>query len=109
MQGCFKEHPEHYGDEFGDDDDELDEAIEGSEGQNSPAVAKTESPPPSAAQQASSETSMNSSNGAKGDSSSAERVNAATDQVASQHPEPQSETDELVPKAWHDTTEKNKS
>ena len=109
MQGCFKEHPDHYGDEFGDDDDELDEAIEGSEAQNTPAIAKTESPSPAPVQQTSSEASTDSSSDTHADSSSAKRVKAATDQVASQHPEPQSETDELVPKAWHDTTEKNKS
>lgn len=81
MQNCFREHPEIYGSEM--DEEEVDAQLDA---QGQQTAAASEAPP---AQQ-----------GTVAESESRSRVQAASEQVKQQGP--MDETDEMVPKAWHD-------
>ena len=107
MQTCFREHPDHYGDELSGDD-EADE-------EESPAIRAPkiddEGPTPAAStpphRSAISSGHIESPEG--GEFPEGKRAKATSPGLAIKHPEPQAESDELVPKARHDTTEKNRS
>ncbi|KAL1305314.1 hypothetical protein AAFC00_002216 [Neodothiora populina] len=96
MQNCFREHPDIYGAEIDDDEAPEDEAPapEGAENdgaaQPAAAVARGEkvADGPSHPDEAQGKT---------------ERAQAALKQVKAEHGEPISETDEIVPKAWHES------
>lgn len=100
MQNCFREHPDIYGAEL--DDDETEAALEreqsGSEAHNASDADSTPSSP----------AASKGEKVADGPDHPAEvqgkrqRSQAATEQVKAQHGEPTSESDEVVPKAWHD-------
>lgn len=102
MQECFKAHPDHYGDELsGDEDDidDMDEASVSSPGRTIPEPRETFAP-------TTVQDDVHYQH--KDKPSHAERKQTVSDQAARSHSEPTSESNELVPKEWHDTTEKNK-
>lgn len=102
MQNCFREHPDVYGAEL-EDTEEAVAPPEGAEGQQvsvatepkdaAQAPAKVEKAPESLQQTPKIDSARQSEQ---------ERVKAATEQVQRDHGEPTSETNEAVPKAWHD-------
>ena len=109
MQECFRAHPDHYGDELnGDDDtDEMDEEPHSKTGQaGSGTKEASASAPPSSQISTLSHVLAKSEN--SDEPPEAMQGKAATEKTTAQRPESKTETDELVPKAWHDTTEKNK-
>ena len=109
MQECFRAHPDHYGDELnGDDDmDEMDEEPHSKTGQaGSQTEEASASVPLSSPISTLSHVPAESNN--SDDPPEAMQGKAATEKTTAQHLESKPETDELVPKAWHDTTEKNK-
>jgi len=88
MQNCFREHPDVYGNELDDDDAPPAEDVQGQPAPheiNAPQDSSPTAPASGTAKQAEEE-----------------RVSAATEQVRQDHG-PVSESDEAVPKAWHDT------
>lgn len=85
MQNCFREHPELYGSEL--DEEEVDAQIE-AEGQQ--IGAPESQPAPVAATQ-----------------SSRQPAEPAATVPAKRGGAPLDETDEIVPKAWHDTRDSN--
>ena len=96
MQDCFREHPDIYGSELDEDEEEQED------GHSTDAS--------SAATTASSNSISTSKPGGPKASPSDEdeaaktaRAKTASKQVREQH-EPESETEDLVPKAWHDGT-----
>jgi len=113
MQECFRKHPEIYGSEL--DEDEVDAAATGEpmpagSGQPEPALtASVAGVEPSASQQSvsasrpQSQSSAGQSEQASDNTSSTKRAQAARDQVVAQH-EPTSESEDMVPKAWHDAS-----
>ncbi|KAK4504965.1 hypothetical protein PRZ48_002928 [Zasmidium cellare] len=90
MQNCFREHPELYGSEL--DEEEVDAQI----AEDAKQVPPTESQPAPAAPQAAKETAE----------PERQRVKAATEQVKRDNL-PLDESDEILPKAWHDSRESN--
>ena len=108
MQNCFREHPDIYGSELEEDDAPAEE------GAPSPSPAP---PPdsgdgsiPAAATSATPELQpppSSSPNPSAAGTSDTERAQAAKQQVESDHGEPASESDEMVPKAAHDATGAN--
>ncbi|KAL9134063.1 MAG: hypothetical protein Q9175_004763 [Cornicularia normoerica] len=110
MQDCFREHPDIYGSELEEDDAPPDEEAQSPSLTLSPdsgdgsipaaatsAISESHSPPSSTPDPS-----------ALGDSTSdTERAHAAKQQVESDHGEPMSESDEMVPKATHDATAAN--
>lgn len=88
MQNCFREHPEIYGSEM--DEEEVDAQIE--------AEKQPESQPAPVGTTQTSEESAQPEN--------RQRAKAATEQAKSNNARPD-ETDEMVPKAWHDTPDSN--
>lgn len=91
MQECFRRFPEVYGAELEDEGEDgegipQDDAIEGRLVEEATKETPAEKSPPA--------------------QSTPERVKDVTEQVKKEH-EPQSETDEAVPKAWHDERDTN--
>ena len=108
MQDCFRAHPDHYGDELSGDDDmgEMDEESESNMGQagtqiEEPAAGALPSPTTSALSHAPVQSHKSD------ELPEAKQAKAASEQVMAKHREPEPETNELVPKAWHDTAERN--
>lgn len=106
MQGCFREHPDVYGDELASDGDE-----DGEVGANEGEVPSAEASSPTADATSAISPTKPSSRASKAeaenphdDAGRTERARAATEQVARDHG-PQSESDAMVPKAAHDATE----
>jgi len=115
MQNCFREHPDVYGAELDDD-----EALEGEEALGSETATSGGVEPSPASSSASSSsasspaTSSSSAPKARGEKvadgpahveeaqGKTERAQAASGQVKADH-EAVSETEEMVPKAWHDS------
>lgn len=98
MQNCFREHPDIYGAEL--DDEETEAALEseksGSESHNASGVEATSSSPTHGEKVADGPAHPAEAQGKR------ERSKAAGEQVKAQHGEPTSESNEAVPKAWHD-------
>ena len=101
MQNCFREHPDEYGGEL-DDESEESVAVEQEEGRPvsaasdpSPQAARVDAEPAQAGSPLASGADMTVKDQEK------QRVRAATEQVKAQPPV--DETDQAVPKAWHDT------
>lgn len=109
MQDCFREHPDVYGAELEDTEGEPPQ-LGDEQAPTAPETSQPEgAPAPSLA-------NMESGKGAKVAEQNAnreadrpdvvagkrERAQAATQQVKSDH-QPTSESEEMVPKAWHDS------
>lgn len=102
MQDCFRGHPEIYGSELEEyDAPPPDEGAPSPESGDGPiptaatsAVPASQSPPSSSPDPVASGAGI----------SDTERAQAAKRQVESEHGEPTSESDEMVPKAAHDAT-----
>lgn len=127
MQDCFREHPDIYGAELSDDDDSSPDElpdVPGAETPRStspssdaaPAAAKTAAPQSSPAskpapQSNKKQTAGNSTSETNepAATTSFQRAGEAKAQVARDHGDSSSESDELVPKAWHDARDKNES
>lgn len=101
MQNCFREHPDIYGGELDDESDEAG-AVEQEEGR---PVSVARDPAPQAAVDAQVGTSVAGDGANTAKKQEQERVKAATEQVRGQAPV--DESDEVVPKAWHDTRSAN--
>ena len=111
MQDCFREHPDVYGSEL--DEEEVEEELQ-SEGQggavglvarNSDPNATTRSDAPSSTTLLASNPSSPADAPAAGEETATERAKRAKREIAEAHGgEAQSESEELVPKAWHDGT-----
>lgn len=119
MQDCFRKHPDVYGAELDDDEDpamagepsagpadETSPGLSASPVGIEPSSSQASTPPSRSGMQTSAGQGEKVSDG-KDDASSIKgkqaRSQAATQQVNSQH-ETTSESDEMVPKAWHDAT-----
>ncbi len=92
MQDCFREHPDVYGSEMEDDEeDHQDESTDATSasGASSTSTPASQSPVAEANPSGNEEVAKTT------------RPKAAGKQVHEQH-EPESETEGLVPKAWHD-------
>lgn len=107
MQGCFREHPDVYGDEMAGDEEEgetgeMGQENEGAfaEGEVGPDTAATSALEPTKPSSRASKVEAENPHDATG---STERAKAATEQVSRDHGE-QSESDVMVPKAAHDAT-----
>ena len=108
MQNCFREHPDIYGSELEDDNAPPEEGapspspapLPGSGDGSIPAAATSAT---SESQQPPSSSPPDASSSAAG-TSDTERARAAKQQVESDHGEPLSESNELVPRAAHDAT-----
>ena len=105
MQNCFREHPDVYGGELDDEGDE-GAAVEQEEGRPisvgsdpAPQAARVEAEPAQVGSPLASGTDASSKAQEK------KRVKAATEQVRGQAP--QDESDQVVPKAWHDSRSAN--
>ena len=130
MQDCFRDHPDVYGAELEDDDQDIQEE-DAATPSDAPSEASqpTQPSPPPAPESGAGQTPTappTKSTSSKPASSSApppshasaespspseergrtERAKAATRQVKEEH-EPQSESDEVVPKAMFDATASN--
>lgn len=103
MQNCFREHPEIYGSEL--DEDETEEAL--NEGAV-PVSAETDQPeassPPTLGENNPKGEKVAGKNSPEEAKAKTERATAARDQVKSDHGA-QSESDAMVPKAWHDSSD----
>ena len=110
MQECFKDFPDVYGGEL-EEEDEGEEGLAqgdgGAIGGQGVAVGEKGGEGAVASDMPLGATSqkMEEGTGAAGDDTT--RANKAKEQVAQQHNEPTSESDEMVPKAAHDTTSAN--
>ena len=94
MQDCFRDHPDVYGSELADQEGEEDEEpLEQAEGIEPAAVAPSTTAPAAERRSEISESS---------EAAATERAKEATAQVTKDY-QPPSESEELVPKAWHDT------
>lgn len=104
MQNCFREHPDVYGGEL-DEDEEPPPHQDDEQGQ-AVSVARDPAPQTTAAetQVAQKESAAVSSATSSGREDEKERVRAATNQVKEQN-SGLSESDAIVPKAWHDGKE----
>ena len=107
MQDCFRQHPDVYGAELEDDENEPrpgDAASpvtlepSGSEGSSPPSLADMDSPDVKA-----EKVSGSTPDRPEVVQGKRERAQAATQQVAAEHGIT-SESSEMVPKAWHDST-----
>ena len=132
MQDCFRDHPDVYGAELEDDEQEGQEEGAPSDALSEPSQPTAQPSPSPAPESGAGQTptapsEAKSTSSSKPASSSAlppshasaehpspeeekgrtERVKAATRQVREEH-EPQSESDEMVPKAAFDATASNK-
>jgi intermembrane space import and assembly protein 40 len=101
MQDCFRQHPEMYGSELEDDEDELEEELHAREAAPAGDAPPAADPVPQAAKKAAPEPPTPAKKAPADDShrdstaTTAENVQKAGD-----------EGDELVPKAAHDATSK---
>lgn len=98
MQDCFRAHPEVYGSELDDEDDGAAPAADTDAGAPSAESPNSDDQVPATQRDAASDS---------GDKQS--RANEAKSQMnesTGAHPE-QAESDQLLPKAWYDTEEKN--
>lgn len=89
MQDCFRENPEIYGSEL--DEEEVEGELLAPEGEERAPVA------------ARGEKVSDGPDHPTEVQGKRERAQAAAEQVKTQHGEPTSETEEAVPKAWHDS------
>lgn len=99
MQNCFREYPEHYGAELQDDEDDAGVDAEG----NGVAAEATEQ---SSAQTNAEKVADRESAPAPEKEEKKERAQKATEHVKKEH-EPVSESEEAVPKEWHNNTSAN--
>lgn len=98
MQNCFRAHPDIYGAEL-DDNDEVPEGESGT----GEAAAQPETPVASSSRgEKVAEQGIGKSDDAAKVAGKRARAQEASKQVKAEHGEPSSETDEVVPKAWHD-------
>lgn len=95
MQTCFRAHPDIYGSEL--DEDELAGEIDSAQ-----ADAGAEATPASPSTTKGEKVSDGPDHPAAVQGKR-ERAQAATQQVKADHGEHTSESDEVVPKAWHDS------
>ena len=104
MQTCFREHPDIYGSELEEDDAPPEE--DAPSPSPAPSLQSGDGSIPLAATSASPEPQPSSSDSSAlgTGTSDTERAQAAKRQVESDHGEPTSESDEIVPKAVHDAT-----
>ena len=111
MQNCFRDHPDVYGAELEDDEAPPQEGIHDDsvpveiDGAPAPQPARTESP--SSRDEKTSEIKPSQDEGSER-VAVRDHVQAATEQVRRDH-DIVSETDEAVPKAWHDGRIANQS
>jgi intermembrane space import and assembly protein 40 len=102
MQNCFREYPEIYGAELQEDEEDaaVDESGNAIHAETAPSSASEEQPPtqPHAEKVADREPAPETERQEK-----TERAQKATAQVQRDH-EPVSESPEVVPKEWHDST-----
>lgn len=115
MQTCFREHPDIYGSELEEEEDESLPA------EGAPAHSPSPAPPPESGDgsipaaatsatpesQAPPPSSSSDHSTSKPGTSNTERAQAAKQQVESEHGQQRSESDALVPKAAHDATGAN--
>lgn len=114
MQNCFRQHPDIYGAELDDDDMTADEhydsippaaaAASSSEGASQ---SDTSSPPIIRAKKVTDDKPHHKLSPKHKLEAKREGAQAATKQVKGEH-EPQSESDEVVPRAWHDEVNNEK-
>ena len=104
MQDCFREHPEIYGKEL-EEDEEPGDAPEGEQVALSTAPTSSNSSASSETPSQLPEAGMTASSTSSAEEDATKRAQEAKAQVESAHPEPRSESDELVPKAAHDATD----
>lgn len=106
MQNCFREHPDVYGGELDDDGSDEGAAVEQEEGR---PVSVASDPAPHAARTEPEPARTGATLASGADSAQKdqehERVKAATDSIRGQSAV--DESDEVVPKAWHDTRSAN--
>jgi intermembrane space import and assembly protein 40 len=93
MQDCFREHPDVYGSEV-DDDEEEDHDGSSTDATSAPGASSSSTP----SSQSPDVEALPSGND---EAAKTTRAKAASKQVHEQH-KPESETEGLVPKAWHD-------
>jgi len=104
MQDCFRENPDVYGSELEDDEEGQDE-----ERSTNAAPAELDMPTTSIPPPPSQPPDSDAPGSGDDDVAKTSGTKAATKQVREQH-DAQSETEELMPKAWHDgTTSSNES
>lgn len=126
MQDCFRQHPDIYGAEL-DDDEENQDAQEPLDGGGVPEAGAVATPALPRAEATAATHAGHSAEGLSAATQEAgarrgykvaepgaateaearakrERTNAAREQVKATQPEPTSEREELVPKAWHDAS-----
>ena len=114
MQNCFREHPDVYGSELTDDDDAPQQEFDGPQAPAPAEPVEPESQPQPAAsvsQSIQSEEAPKSASQVPEESSTQdhkEHVKAVSMKVQEENP-PISESDDLMPKVWHDSREANKS
>jgi len=107
MQNCFREHPDVYGSELEDDEASAPEAAP-EDGTSPPTTSETSAvaQPQTPARGGPTENFVNTKphQQAKDQDTHGkrERAQEATEQVKQDH-DPLSESEELVPKAWHDS------
>ncbi|GAB7349001.1 hypothetical protein MBLNU459_g7977t3 [Dothideomycetes sp. NU459] len=103
MQNCFREHPDIYGSEL--DEEETEDALNGSAIVASDETSQPEAPSLQALGEGNPKAEkVGGQNTADEAQAKRERAVAARDQVKSEHGAV-SEADEMVPKAWHDSTD----
>jgi intermembrane space import and assembly protein 40 len=115
MQDCFRQHPEMYGSELEDDEDELEDELLAREnapsgdGENAPPSPSTQSAPPVAQKTTDPSEPKRVSEESPHDSQRAKPASTQTDDNSKEDADSQTsgeKDDELIPKAAHDATRK---
>lgn len=106
MQNCFREHPDVYGGEL-DDEEEGAEGTKVEQEEGRPVSVASDPAPQSARVEAETASSSAPASGVDPAAKEGEkrRVKEATEQVRGEGA--MDESDDMVPKAWHDTTNAN--
>lgn len=98
MQDCFRAHPEVYGSELDDEDDGAAPAADTGAGAPSAESPNSDDQAPA--------TQLDAAAYPGDKQSRAKEVKSQMNESTGAHPE-QAESDQLLPKAWHDTEQKN--
>jgi mitochondrial intermembrane space import and assembly protein 40 len=112
MQNCFREYPEIYGSELETDDEEEDAIADHDQpglAEHSPSQEQAGTPTPELVSKSRPAPEKVTEQPAPHEDvvQQRERASAAIAQVKQEQGEPLSESDEVVPKAWHDGTQAN--
>lgn len=104
MQDCFRRYPEVYGAELEDDEDD----VTADEGQTAMASNASAEPTPAAPrpEKVADHKPLDDPSPEHELQARKERAKVAAEQVKKEH-EPESESDSVIPKAWHDTESAN--